>query len=111
MSLEKKRNKARSHIRKIIDTNDIEITDEMMIPKEINNFYSNLYSKRSLRTEDECCQYLASISTPQLSSTDREVCEGKITLQNCWEALLSMNDRKLPGNDGQKSYLFVSLVR
>ena len=38
-----KRNKAKSHIRKIINTNDVEITDEKMILKEINNFYSNLY--------------------------------------------------------------------
>ena len=68
-----------------------------MIPKEINNFYNNLYSKRSLRSEDECLQYLASTGTPQLSSTDREVCEGT---QNCWEALVSMKDGKSPGNDG-----------
>ena len=43
-------------------------------------------------------QYLVSISTPQLSSTDREVYEGKITMQNSWEALVSMKDGKSPGN-------------
>ena len=37
LSLEK-RNKERSHIRKIINTNYVEITDEKMILKEINNF-------------------------------------------------------------------------
>ena len=41
LSLEK-RNKARSHIRKIIDTNDVEINDEKMALIEINNFHSNL---------------------------------------------------------------------
>ena len=76
-----KRNKANSHIRKIINTNDVEITDEKMILKEVNNFCSNLYSKKSLRSVDECLQYLAFISMPQLSSTDREVCEGKTTMQ------------------------------
>ena len=85
-----KRNKAKSHIHKIINTNDVEIMDEKMFLKEINNFYSNLYSKKFLRSEDECLQYLASISTPQLSSTDMEVCKGKITMQNCWEALVSI---------------------
>ena len=99
LSLEK-RNKAKSHIRKIINTNDVEITHEKMILKEINDFYSNLYSKMSRRSEDECLQYLASISTPHLSSTDREAFEGKITIQNCWEALVSMKDAKSPGNDG-----------
>ena len=42
LSLEK-RNEARSHVRKIINTNDVEITDEKMILKEKNNFYSNLH--------------------------------------------------------------------
>ena len=106
LSLEK-RNKAKSHIRKIINTNDAEITDEKMILKEISNFYSNLYSKKPRKSEDECLQYLASISTPQLSSTDREACEGKITMQNCWEALMSMKDGKSPGNDGLTKEFFV----
>ena len=106
LSLEK-RNKAKSHIRKIVNTNDVEIMDEKMILKEIYNFYSNLYSKKSLRSEDECLQYLVSISTPQLSSTDREVCKGKITMQDCWEALVSMNDGKSPGNDGLTKEFFV----
>ena len=61
----------------------------------------------SLRTEYECLQYLVSISTPQLSSTDREVCEGKITLQNCWEALVSMKNGKSPENDGLTKKFFV----
>ena len=82
-----------------------------MILKEINNFYSNLYSKKSLRSEDECLQYLASISTPQLSSTDREACEGKITMQNYWEALVSMKDGKSPGNDGLTKEFFVCFLR
>ena len=106
LSLEK-RNKAKSHIRKIINTNDVEITDERMILKEISDFYSHLYSKKSLKSEDECLQYLASISTPQLFYTDREVCEGKITMQNCWEALVSMKDGKSPGNDGLTKEFFV----
>ena len=42
---------------------------------------------------------LAIFSTPQLSYTDREVFEGKVTMQNCWEALVSMKDGKSPGND------------
>ena len=52
-------------------------------------------------------QYLTSISTPQMSSTNREVCEGKITLQNCWEALVSMKDGKSPRNDGLTKEFFV----
>ena len=54
LSLEK-RNKAKSHIRKIINTNDVEITDETMILKEINNFYSSLYSKSLLDLMTNAC--------------------------------------------------------
>ena len=54
LSLEK-RNRAKSHIRKIINTNDVERTDEKMIVKEINNFYSNLYSKSLLNLRMIAC--------------------------------------------------------
>ena len=54
LSLEK-RNKAKSCIRKIIKTSDEEITDEKMILKEINNFYSHLYSKSLLDLRMNAC--------------------------------------------------------
>ena len=53
-----------------------------------------------MKTEQECFEYLAKISTPQLSENDKAICEGKLTLQNIWEALNSMKNGKTPGNDG-----------
>ena len=52
LSLEK--NKAKSHIRKVIDSNSEEITDQGNILKEIRCFYSNLYSRKSVKPEQDC---------------------------------------------------------
>ena len=35
----------------------------------------------------------------KLPDTDKLSCEGKLTLQNCWDALNSMKCGKTPGND------------
>ena len=36
---------------------------------------------------------------PKLSESERETCEGRLTLQKCWEALQSMKNDKSAGND------------
>ena len=80
-----KNTKAKSHIRKVIDiSNGEEITDQGNILKEIKCFYSNLYSRKSVKTEQDCLVYLKSSSAPSLSETDKETCEGKLTVQSCW---------------------------
>ena len=43
--------------------------------------------------------YLRSLNLPKLSNDDRLSCEGKLTLQECREALNSMKNCKTPGND------------
>ena len=89
MSLEKD-NKAKSHIRKVIDSNGEEITDQGNILKEIKSFYSNLYSRKSVKTEQDCLDYLKSINAPKLSELDKETCEGNLAVQSCWNALNTM---------------------
>ena len=42
-------NKAKSHIRKVIDSNGDEITDHGNILKEIKCFYGNFFSRKSLK--------------------------------------------------------------
>ena len=106
LSLEKN-NKAKSHIRKLMDSEGEEITDQKKILKEINGFYANLYEKKSPKTEQECLQYLASINTPKLSEVEKESCEGRLTLQNCWDALITMKNGKSPGNDGLTKEFYV----
>ena len=78
---------------------------------ELKKYYSELYTPRSLKTETECMDYLQSLNLIKLSNDDRLSCEGKLTLQECQEALNSMETGKTPGNDGlTKEFLYVSLI-
>ena len=51
-------------------------------------------------TEKECLHYLSQVNTPRLSPGEKGLCEGKLTLQERWDALSSMTNGKSPGNDG-----------
>ena len=106
LSLEKC-NKTSSCICKLLMEESQEITNPEHIRKEIKSFYEILYTKRSLKTEKECLQYLSRINTPQLLQSDKAFCDGKLTLQNIWEALISMKNGKTPGNDGLTMEFFV----
>ena len=106
MALEK-RNKTKSHIRKLINVSGEEVTDQKLILEEIKSFYTNLCTSKSRKTERECLQYIASINTPKLSDTDKLSCEEKLTLQNCWDALNSVKSGKTPGNDGLTKEFYV----
>ena len=66
----------------------------------LKNFYSNLYKRRSEKSEVECLDFLGNLNIPKLSDDDRTSYEGKLTLNECWEALNSMNSNKSPGNGG-----------
>ena len=44
--------------------------------------------------------YLSEVSTPSLAKEEAEICEGKLTLQECLTALNQMPGNKSPGNDG-----------
>ena len=106
MALEK-RNKMKSHIRKLIKVSGEEITDQKLILEEIKSFCTNLYASKSRKTERECLKYIVSINTPKLSDTDKLSREGKLTLQNCWDALNSMKSGKTPENDGLTKEFYV----
>ena len=106
MALEKQ-NKTKSHVRKLINVSGEEITDQKLILEEIEIFYRNLYTSKSRKTERECLQYTAFINTPKLSDTDKLSCEGKLTLQNCWDTLSSMKSGKTPGNDGLTKEFYI----
>ena len=48
------------------------------------------------------------IKYSSLSLEERELCEGKLTLTECWNALQSMKDGKSPGNDGLTKEFYVA---
>ena len=102
-----KRNKAKSHLRKLMTSSDTEVHDPVVIMSHIRSFYSSLYKRRSSKNEKECLEYLRSFNLPQISSSERESCEGLLTRKECWEALQSMKNRKSPGNDGLTKEFYV----
>ena len=68
--------------------------------QELKKFYCNFYSPRSVKTKEQCLTYLENINTPELLENETLQCEGKLTLKECWDALVSMGSNKSPGNDG-----------
>ena len=79
LSLEK-RNKVKSHIRKLcLNEENEETTDHKQILDELKQFYSGLYRKKSIKTEQECMLYLEDINTPTLTEEKQKQCEGKLT--------------------------------
>ena len=72
-----KRNKAKSHLRKIINSDGHEVCDETEIRQKLKQFYSSLYKRRSNKTVDERMSYLANISLPKLTDEENLSCKGK----------------------------------
>ena len=68
--------------------------------QELKKFHCNLYSRRSVKTEEQCLTYLADINTPKLIENETLQCEGKLTLKECWDDLVSMGSNKSPRNYG-----------
>ena len=95
-----KRNKAKTHVRKILLQNNLETTEPKAIMSTLKTFYSNLYKRTSTKTENECQQYLKDIPAPKLHENDKQSCEREITKNECWDALKSMGNNKSPGIDG-----------
>ena len=95
----KKRNKAKSHVRKIIIENNPENSEPQEIFLHIKEFYSTLYKRRSTKGEEECLEYLKTLKIPKLSDVGRESCEGLLTKKECWDALQRRKNDKSPGSD------------
>ena len=74
------------------------------------SFYGTLYKSRRHKTESECLSCLDSIDVPKLSRDEKNLCEGKLTVKECWDALNSMGANKSPRKDGsieRNLYLFL----
>ena len=68
---------------------------------EIHSFHSDLYSeKNSEELIVEICPFLNSGNLPKLSQAVRDLCEGELTLAECFNTLSSFQCNKTRGNDG-----------
>ena len=102
-----KRNKAKSHTRKLLTSSDVEISKPPDIMNHIKEFYASLYKWRSAKTEQDCLEYLRNINIPQLSQSERDSCEGLLMKRECWKVLSPMKNNKSPGNDGLTKKFYI----
>uniref|UniRef100_A0A8C6M6K1 Reverse transcriptase domain-containing protein n=1 Tax=Nothobranchius furzeri TaxID=105023 RepID=A0A8C6M6K1_NOTFU len=97
-NLEKRRQKQNS-IKSIL-INNIEITDDEIISKEILKFYDNLYSSKF--SEENCNNFLNSIEMhiPKINDDFRLLCDDNITSLELDKAVKRLSLNKAPGPDG-----------
>ena len=92
----------KSCIRKLLIWDGEETTDANVILKEIYDFYSHLYDKKlGIPSDFSGCPFVENSSTvPKLNDAMREMCEGQLTVSECFQVLLTFQNNKAPGNDG-----------
>ena len=66
-----KGNKAKPHVCTLLTESSNECTDPSEIMIKVKGFYSNLYKCCSMKTEEDCFEYLRTINIPQLSEAER----------------------------------------
>ena len=94
-------NNSSSCIRKLKLDDDLVIADPVEILGEIKSFYSNLYQSHGSNHEsDISARFLENPSIPKLDEDKKELCEGRLTYNECYRSLLTFQIGKAPGNDG-----------
>ena len=73
------------------------VTSKEGIQQECGSFYKQLYSSKDIdpTVDDYFLTYI-----PSLDPNSSDVCEGDITLEECYQALKLMANSKSPGPDG-----------
>jgi len=95
-----KRNKSKSSFRKIYKSDRHLTCQPKEILKELSNFYSDLFrAKHSVHFDRSTREFLSSVNIPKLSDEKRNTCEGKLTVNECYNILSTFKNKTL-GNDG-----------
>ena len=69
-------------MRTLLTESGNECTEPSQVMTKIKDFYSNLYKRRSMKTEEDCIEYLRTLNMPHLSEAERASCEGSLTKRN-----------------------------
>ena len=69
------RKKTKSHVRKLINSDGSEETNLKDILANIKSFYSELYTRCSVKTEKEIFDYLYDLNIPKLPHEAKTLCE------------------------------------
>ena len=95
-------------MRKIINSDSQQVSDETEIGQKLKQFYSSLYKRHSNKPVDECMSYLANMNIPRLTDEEQSSCEGKLTENECWITLSSTGNKGARGTMVcLKSFIFV----
>lgn len=89
LSLEKC-NSNKTHLRKILNDQGEEISDAKLILRELRTYYESLYRSKNNTTEEECLDFIKNIHVQKLSPERAQKCEGKLSLQECFDSLTQM---------------------
>ena len=80
--------KAKSSMRKVFNREEVLITDPNKILQETHNFHSNLCKQDPLSpSEDMLNSFLNNPKIPKLSDNDIRICDGKLTVDECYKSL------------------------
>ena len=90
-------NKRKTVIKELYDDENKIVNDKNKILKIIKDFYENLYFEQK-RNIDDNSPFFNNIQC--LSEESKNVCEGKLTKEECYKTLKDMKFNKSPGNDG-----------
>ena len=96
-----KANKIKSTINTVL-LDDGEISnDQSNILNEIKTFYANLYTKKEVDLNSvKVDKFFMHDKIPKLNMDQQDICDGMLTLNECFEVLNTFQNNKTPGNDG-----------
>ena len=93
--------KAKSLVGKVFSKEKLLVIDPKKILGVIEGFYSGVYTKDDLEPSENLMNtFLENPLMLRLSVDDSQVCEGKLTIEECVKSLNSFEPTKSPGNDG-----------
>ena len=75
-------------------------SDPKVIMNELEEFYKDLYEIKNDPPDELFNIFLQNPKIPKLSPDRAPTCEGKLTVNECYESLNSFKENKSPGNDG-----------
>ena len=94
-----RQHKNKSSIQKLtVDGEDIDTDDKILA--QINMFYRSLYSKQSVQLNTANAKKFLNCNGKKLSDESKNLCEGKLSKDECYKVLCEMPSGKSPGNDG-----------
>ena len=91
--------KSKTFVKRLI-SRETEFSDYRDISFTIRKFYTNLFSRKSVMTVQDCVAFLDTLDMSLSSGIREGICEGMINVIECFNCLQSMHSNKTPRNDG-----------